>query len=290
MVCSCTSRLPVASRSWPWPCGTLFLMAVVWSCASWVDAQTAAPPHAKVELVAENNALEAGRVAWMGIGFDLESGWHIYWVNPGDAGDPPHIEWHLPPNFRAGDIRWPVPARLPTGSLVDYGYEGHVLLAVPLQVPPDYKPGTPSALDADVRYVICREVCIPARAKVALTFPSTAGAPADAAARRALFTAARARWPQPLPAAWEIHASDNGGHVFLSLQSGRPEATVTFFPLDPDYIDNAAPQVVAPAERGVRLTLQKADPSSKPLSLLKGVVVLAPDRAFEISVPVTAQR
>ena len=282
----------MASRSWLRRSDTLAAVVLALSCASVVEAQTAAPMHAQVDLVAETDALKAGSVAWVGIAFALESGWHIYWVNPGDAGDPPHIEWHLPVGFRAGDIRWPVPARLPTGSLVDYGYEGQVLLAVPLQVPPDYKPGTPSTFNADVRYVICREVCIPARAKVTLTIPSTAttATAIDAAARRALFATARARWPRPLPAGWAIHASDNGGHVVLSLQSGQPEATATFFPLDPDHIDNAAPQAAAPGERGVRLTLQKADPSAKPLSLLKGVIVLPPDRAFEIAVPVTAQR
>jgi hypothetical protein len=43
---------------------------------------------------------------------------------------------------------------------------------------------------------------------------------------------------------------------------------------------------VAPAERGARLTLQKSDPQSKPLSVLKGIVVLSGDRAFEIAAPV----
>ena len=279
----------MALKSGTWLCDTLFALALGLSWSSSVDAQTD-PAHAKVDLVAENDSLEAGRVAWIGIFFDLESGWHIYWVNPGDAGDPPHIEWNVPPGFRAGDIRWPVPARLPTGSLIDYGYEGRVLLAVPLQVPGGYKPGAPSPFTADVRYVICREVCIPARAHVTLSIPSSHNAPTETAARRELFRTARERWPRPLPAGWEIKASDTGSHVVLSIQTGRREATATFFPLDQDQIDNAAPQVVAPAERGAQLTLQKVDPLSNPISMLKGIVQLASDRAFEIAVPVTARR
>jgi DsbC/DsbD-like thiol-disulfide interchange protein len=300
VVSSSTSPVPVTGKSWAlitpgalplaWRRNTLFAVVLALSGASGVDAQTAAPRHAQVELVAENNTLEAGRVAWVGIGFALESGWHIYWVNPGDAGDPPHIEWHLPPGFRAGDIQWPVPVRLPTGPLIDYGYEGQVLLAVPLQVPADYKPGAPSVFAADVRYVICRDVCIPAKANVTLSMPSSAISTTEAAARRAQFREARARWPRPRPAGWEVKASDNGSQLVLSLETGRPEATATFFPLDQDQIDNAAPQVVAPTARGVRLTLHKADPSSKPTAVLKGVVVLAPDRAFEVAVPVTAER
>jgi DsbC/DsbD-like thiol-disulfide interchange protein len=123
-----------------------------------------------------------------------------------------------------------------------------------------------------------------------LSIPSGHGEPTEIAARRELFRTARERWPRPLPAGWEIKASDTGSHLVLSIQTGRREATATFFPLDQDQIDNAAPQVVAPAERGAKLTIQKADPLSKPISMLKGIVLLGSDRAFEIAVPVTARR
>ena len=281
----------VGSRSALWR-RHAFTLAVALSCASGVDAQIAAPTHATVNLVAEQNAVEAGRVAWVGVLFNLERGWHIYWVNPGDAGDAPHIEWHLPPGFRAGDIRWPVPARIAIGALVDYGYEGEVLLAVPLHVPASYKPGAPLALTADVRYVICREVCIPARApQLTWSIPPGTSTPTETAARRELFRHARDRWPKPtLPTGWKMEASENGRQFVLSIQTGRPETTATFFPLNPDQIDNAAPQVVVPVERGVQLTLQKSDPHSKPPFVLKGIVVLAPDRAFDIAAPVVARR
>jgi DsbC/DsbD-like thiol-disulfide interchange protein len=250
------------------------------------EAPLRSPAHAKIDLVAENNSLEAGRPAWIGILFDLDRGWHIYWINPGDAGDPPRIEWNLPAGFRAGEIRWPVPVRLPTGPLIDYGYEGRVLLAIPLQVPADYQAGTSSTLAADVRYVICRDVCIPAKAHVSLSIPSGDGAPSGLAARRELFRGARERWPKPLPAGWEVKASDDGSRFVLSILTGRREEKASFFPLEADQIDNAAAQTVAPAERGARLTLQKSDPQSKPLSVLKGIVVLSGDRAFEIAAPV----
>lgn len=280
----------MASKAGPQPSDTLWALALALSCVAGVDAQTAASAHATIDLIAEDSSLEAGRVAWIGLLFDLERGWHIYWVNPGDAGDPPEVQWTLPPGFRAGDIRWPVPARILTGALVDYGYEGRVLLGVPLQVPPEYTPGASSALAAEVRYVICREVCIPAKARVTLSIPSSAGAPTEPAERRDLFRATRERWPRPLPVGWEITATDSGDHLILSIQTGRREARATFFPLDRDQIDNAAPQVVAPAARGARLTLQKSDPLSKPIPVLRGIVALAPDRAFEIAAPVTPRR
>src|SRR5271168_188396 len=52
--------------------------------------------HAKVELIAEEDTLRPGRTLWAGVLFRLDSGWHIYWQNPGDSGEPPKIRWELP--------------------------------------------------------------------------------------------------------------------------------------------------------------------------------------------------
>lgn len=266
----------------------LVAQAMVLACASGARAQSSPPSHGKVNLIALDSALEAGRLAWAGVLFDLEKGWHIYWVNPGDAGEPPRIQWNLPTGFQAGDIRWPVPRRLTTGTLVDYGYEGRTLLPVPLQVPASHKPGTPVVLAADVRYVVCREVCIPAKARLALSIPSGAGAAADFAARRELFGDAEARSPKPMPVAWKVQAIEGNGQFVLSVRTGSRETTAVFFALDRDQIDNVAAQVVVPTARdGLRITLKKSDSLVGSISVLKGVVVFGPDRAFEIAAPVT---
>ena len=77
-------------------------------------AEDATDPHVKVALVSEQQAIVPGREFLLGIRFVLEEGWHTYWVNPGDAGEPPRITWELPAGFQAGSIQWPYPTRLPT--------------------------------------------------------------------------------------------------------------------------------------------------------------------------------
>ena len=47
-------------------------------------------------LLAEDGALKPGQTAWIGLYFDIEQGWHIYWVNPGDSGEAPRVQWDLP--------------------------------------------------------------------------------------------------------------------------------------------------------------------------------------------------
>jgi thiol:disulfide interchange protein DsbD len=264
-----------------------FLSVLAPLCAVRAQAQSFSAAHAKVSLVAENNAVVPGRVLWLGVVFDLERGWHTYWVNPGDSGEPPKIQWELPPGFRAGKIRWPVPARLGSATIVDYGYEGHVLLAVPLQVPPGYAPGKPLSLSAQVRYLVCSDVCIPAQAHPTLTIPA-GNSPASAEARKE-FTEARSRWPLPMPAGWKVQARDAGDHFVLSVETGTRESQASFFPLQ-DAIDNSAPQTVTPAERGMEIALKKSDLQTKSIPEIQGVLVLAPNRAVEITAPVAATR
>jgi DsbC/DsbD-like thiol-disulfide interchange protein len=250
-------------------------------------AQSFTATHAKVSLVAENNSLQAGKTALVGVLFDLEKGWHIYWVNPGDSGEPPKIQWQLPAGFQAKEIRWPTPVRLGAGTVVDYGYEGRVLLPVPLEVPANYQVARPVTLSANIRYLICREVCIPAKAQATLSIPSASASAITA--EKELFRTALENSPKAWPSGWKAQASDSGGLFLLSLDTGTSEPKATFFPLEEDQVDNAAAQAVMPTPRGVQIKLKKSDQLLKPINVLKGVVVL-PNGAYEVSAPAAGKK
>src|ERR1700722_6253984 len=101
-----------------------------------------------------------------------------------------------------------------------------------------------------------------------------------------------------MPSGWKVQAMQQGSQFVLDLDTGSQEMKAIFFPIEEDQIDNAAAQAVAPTARGLRITLKKSDQLLKPISVLKGVIVLgsagngaaAPGRAFEISVPVVVGR
>ena len=78
-------------------------------------------PHVHVQLIAPDAQLHPGANN-AGLYFKLESGWHVYWKNPGDAGEPPRIRWTLPQGIAAGALQYPIPKRLPLGPLMDFGY------------------------------------------------------------------------------------------------------------------------------------------------------------------------
>ncbi len=249
------------------------------------DERRVAIPHGTVELLSEQESIQPGRAIHLGLHFRLEKGWHIYWINPGDSGEPPQLEWHLPAGLRAGAIEWPAPNRLPIPPLMDYGYEGEVLLPVPIKNTSALAAGGDVVLAADMKGIVCREVCIPAKAQLSLSLPVRAERPRESAETAAMFNAARKALPKPAPASWKPSAKDLGASFELWVNMRHTASEAWFAPLEPLQIENTAPQKSVSAASGVRLILKKSDQLLKPVSRLRGVLVLA-QGAYLIDAPV----
>ena len=249
------------------------------------DERRASIPHGTVEVLSEQESIQPGHAIHLGLHFRLEKGWHIYWVNPGDSGEPPRLEWHLPAGLRADAIKWPAPSRLPIPPLMDYGYEGEVLLPVSIENTSGLAAGGEVALTADLKAIVCREVCIPAKAQLSLLLSVRAERPRESAETAAMFSAARKALPKPAPANWRPSAKDLGASFELRVNTGHAVSGAWFAPLDPLEIENAAPQKSVSTATGVRLILKKSDQLLKPVSRLRGVLVL-PKGAYLIDAPV----
>ena len=259
-----------------------------------IRAQSPAPPRVQVGLVSDSAAVRPGQTLWVGLQFQMPSGWHIYWMNPGDSGEPPKIQWNLPQGFRAGDFLWPYPQRIEAPSIVDYGYTDGVVLLVPITVPADLPRSDSVTLSGAVRYLVCREICVPAKASVQLVLPIAAHGGSSAAASsnasvHALFEQTRQRVPQPAPAVWQARARSTGDEFVLSLRIGKSAAQAEFFPLDADVIENSAAQDVRSTPAGIEIHLRKSDQLLKPIPRLRGVVVLPGRGAYTVDAPVTQQ-
>ena len=86
-------------------------------------SEVARRPNLQVQLVSDSASVALGGRFQAGLYFRLEEGWHIYWQNAGDSGEPPSITWKLPSTVQAGSILWPVPKRIDVEPFVNYGYE-----------------------------------------------------------------------------------------------------------------------------------------------------------------------
>ena len=255
-------------------------------CSGVVQGAAAPIPHGTLDLIAENQSIAVGHKFYVGLHFQLEKGWHIYWVNPGDSGEPPRVKWQLPAGFTAGTMEWPTPRRLGTPSIVDFGYEDSIMLIVPMTSGASLAPQQSAQIGAEVRVLVCREMCIPGKAQISLTLPIKARPTPDAQSKD-LFAATRKSSPQPAPGNWKFSASEAKDSFLLTGNLGHQVTKAIFFPLAESQIDNPATQKLEPTATGFRLTLRKSNQLLKPVNRLKGVLALSADHSYSIDVPVT---
>lgn len=122
-------------------------------------------------LVHAPQGVTPGEPVWAGLQLQHAPKWHTYWLNSGDSGLPTKLTWQLPPGITAGDIAWPTPKKFPLGTLANYGYDGTVLLAVPLTVSPQWQ-GKHLPIEVTASWLACRAECIPEEATLQITLPA----------------------------------------------------------------------------------------------------------------------
>jgi thiol:disulfide interchange protein DsbD len=249
-----------------------------------IAGRTGAAPHARVELIAAPRP-GPDSTWWLGVHFDLEDGWHIYWRNPGDSGSPPVVQWATPPQMRPGDFEWPAPERIDVDGLVNYGYHGTVVLPVPLTIAADA--AASGTVTASLRWLICKDMCVPGRATVALTLPPAGFDRAAADGWGHAIDAARAAVPGPAPSSWSARATAASEAFTLEVRTGRREEQAVFFPLDVSQVNDSAPQVVTPLADGVSIVLRKSAQLTSDPATLDGVLRLEGARSFVVRAPVS---
>jgi DsbC/DsbD-like thiol-disulfide interchange protein len=281
---------------------TTILLAALFSAAQVPLARQARAettiPHGTLELVAETQWISPGRNFDVGLRFQLEKDWHIYWMNPGDSGEPPSINWRLPSALTASPIEWPAPQRLSSGTVADFGYEESVLLVVPMFAEANLSSQQPASIVADVKLLVCsHEMCIPGKAQLELTLPVKSKPPEPDTTTADLFSRTRQAWPHPFPLSWNITVVDTKDSFVVTVKPDQsrlahskkeaPVTQATFFPLAESQIANAAPQKLEPVPAGFRLTLTKSDQLLTPIPRLKGLLVLSGNQAYLMDVPIT---
>ncbi|WP_448505457.1 protein-disulfide reductase DsbD family protein [Immundisolibacter sp.] len=210
--------------------------------------------HARVELIADVRGVLPGQPFALGVRFQLDRGWHIYWQNPGDSGLPPRIDWQLPAGFAAGAIEWPYPQQVSKPPVVTYGYEDEIVLPVAATTPQSIAGPGLATLRATAHYLVCKDVCLPEQAELRLDLPVVEQAAPDPTGQRAI-AAARARLPRQLPEI-TVGACRFGDRVYLDWPVQIGSGGVRFFPDREGQIRHAAPQLLERVGERARLSLE----------------------------------
>ncbi len=260
----------------------LFLAAA--ALPSLAASSSADVSHLHVQLVGPSSTLSRGSAANAGLYFKLEQGWHVYWKNAGDSGEPPRIRWTLPAGITAGALEFPPPSRLPLGPLMDFGYENEVLF--PFTITADSSAATgPATLGAHVNWLVCREVCIPGKAdlEIARTVAAGPGAGTPVEPDASLFARLGNNLPRPLPASDKLGFVSTPAGFRMTVLTGQRETQASFFPAEQNILSNPAPQNITPTAKGFTLELKKDADLKQPPAELRGVLELSGGRAYDIA-------
>ena len=179
------------------------------------------------------------------IHFTLPEGWHIYWQNPGDAGLAPTIAWQLPAGVNAGSILWPTPSRHLTDTIVSYGYGDEVTLLVPLTLS---DPKAQGAVKAEVKWLVCKEICIPESTTLQGTIPASDG--------EGVIAKARATLPHIITTTGRFYADEKGVTIALSAKD-LPTGAAEFFPIENGILANDGKRSVARDGQTLRFSFDR---------------------------------
>jgi thiol:disulfide interchange protein DsbD len=195
----------------------------------------------RAELMAyAPDGVDPGKTVWVGLQLAHQPQWHTYWKNSGDSGQPTSLNWTLPIGVLAGDLAWPLPVKIPIGNLANYGYDGTVLLPVPLTITPDFKPNalTP-ALEVKLQasWLVCKQECVPQDGQFVLRIPTKV----STALNGVLFNASFKAQPKALKEASSVAIEGNSLKVSVpGLPASLRGKTLDFFPETPEVIETAA--------------------------------------------------
>jgi len=195
-------------------------------------------------------------------------GWHGYWQNPGDAGQPASVEWKLPAGATAGPLRYPVPQRLLISGLMNYVFERDHALLTELRLPARSPASLP--VTATIRYLVCTDrICVPESATVSV----------DAAKGTSL-----ERWkqalPRPLGGEGRFELRDGLFRLAIPLPASAAAADPYFYPLTEGTIAYSEPQRVS--RNGDWLIVETKAGDSRP-GRIEGVLAIGDGQGLSLA-------
>ncbi|MCV2348297.1 protein-disulfide reductase DsbD family protein [Paucibacter sp. Y2R2-4] len=276
----------------------LLAMIGVLLVASGLQAVSAAPPPAagseevQLRLLSSHRVLQPGQTVHLLLRQTIAPHWHTYWLNPGDSGQATRIEWRLPEGVQASELQWPAPQRFSLGPVSNYGYADQVDLITEIRLPANWPQNRALQLQAQVSWLVCKDICLPQEAELSIALPVQARAQADAEGQAAL-TLAQARLPKTAP--WPLSLHSEGSQLLLRWPvqeaSGKDAPQAEFFAEQWGPLQHNAPQELRRQSQQWQLKLTPGEAPLKAAQPLRGVLVLTQAgarQAYQIEVPLAS--
>ena len=177
--------------------------------------------QSSVRLIAGALASSTGQSRLLaGLEMRLSEGWKTYWRHPGDDGGlPPAFDWSAARNLKAARVLYPAPQRLKSSTGMSIGYMSNVVFPIEIEAVDATRP---IELVLNLEYGICREICVPAEARMRLTIAPTLAVMPNG------LSAALARVPRVLTPSAETDAPGSPRLAGAAAVLTGPSAALTF--------------------------------------------------------------
>lgn len=191
----------------------------------------------KIDTAIASGTARAGETLELAVIMRIEPHWHVYWRNPGDSGAPVDITIKTAKDVTVGEIKWPRPTRFTNEFETTFGYEKDVALLVPIAIAPGATT-IPSELTVDIRWMVCRDVCLTGSTTRTVALPSAS--PVLDEAQRLTIERSRGRLPKAIGEAGSgvtavIEGATGAASTLIITGPVAPAqgaAALEFFPFD----------------------------------------------------------
>lgn len=233
-------------------CASIILAALSATSAWAAESEPVDTGKVVAQLVSSHDAAAPGQTIDLALRTVLDDQWHTYWRNPGDSGEPVQMSWVLPDGARVDDILWPLPYAIPTGPIVNYGFEGAPMFPVRFTLPAEAAVGSLLMVELDAYYLVCKDICIPESGQLFLQI--LVGEPVVDERWNNMITLAKQRAPKIGEIRGGIEHRD--GAVTLSFDT-LPDGDFSeafFFPYDQGVVLPASPQNISGLPAALQLS------------------------------------
>ena len=243
-----------------------------------------------VRMIADVQSIGPGQTFHLVVIFDIEPQWHIYWKNPGQGAPPPNIRIEAPDGFKVGEVRWPRPMEEDTLIGPTYVYRKQAALFVPITAPDNLTEGS-ATIRTDIRWAVCKEVCLLGRGGASIDVTTTDRTTQTAPNPDPLLTKLKARLPKPLAATDGGSATFAGSTLTITGPAMGREA-LSFFPGESPGVSCGEPKIAIEGDRfhvTIKVQVNRQNTLGKPV-VLSGLIALGwendePSYEFALELP-----
>lgn len=224
----------------------------------------------EVSLLSEFHTIDLADDFFVAVEISPKKDWHTYWRNAGDAGLATDVSFDLPDGFDIIDTLWQVPKIFYFEGMANYGYSDKHYIIYKIKPNKAYS-GKTLEIKASIRWLACKDKCLPGKAKKEMTLEI------DEKARKNLqFERIFNDFPKKFSE--NIYFQFDTDKIIVALNKFSIDSVAYFLPYEEGIIDNGKKQTLNENNMTVYLDSFR---SSNPIEI-KGLLQID-NKAYEVT-------